>query len=111
MQAAFLLLRQYHFSHLQVRPLQAKKDVTFLQCSVEVSELYGPRARDACLGKEVLLDSLGTNAAGVTFHAHLSKGTLKGCQSILPHGDGIFAAIQLPLPGKDLPLQLDGHHI
>jgi hypothetical protein len=45
---------------------------------------------------------------GITFRAHLSKGALKGCQSIVPRGDGTFHAIQLPILGKELPLQLDG---
>jgi hypothetical protein len=49
--------------------------------------------RDAHLGEEVLLDSLNSNAIGIMFHAHLSKGTLKGYQSILPHSDGTFPAI------------------
>jgi hypothetical protein len=44
-------------------------------------------------GEEVLLDSLGSDATGVMFHEHLSKGTLKGRQSILPRGDGTFPTI------------------
>jgi hypothetical protein len=76
----------------------------FLQCPIEVDELFGPGARDMRLGEEVLLDSLSSNVTDVTFCEHLSKGTLKGCQSILPRGDGTFLAIQLPLPGKELTL-------
>jgi hypothetical protein len=63
-----------------------------------------------CLAEEVLLDSLGSDATGITFHVHLSKGTLKGHQSLLPHGDGTFSTIQLPLLGKEVLLQLDDHH-
>jgi hypothetical protein len=55
-------------------------------------------------GKEELLDSLGSDATGITFCVHLSKGTLKGLQSILPRDDGTFLAIQLPLSSKELPL-------
>jgi hypothetical protein len=80
--------------------LQAKEDLAFLQCPVEAGELYGPRTRDACLGKEVLLDSLGSDVMGIMFYEHLSKGALKGCQSILPRGDGTFPAIQLPRFGQ-----------
>jgi hypothetical protein len=39
--------------------MQAKKDLAFLQRSIEVSELFGPGTRDARLSEEVLLDSLG----------------------------------------------------
>jgi hypothetical protein len=56
-----------------------------------------------CLGKEVLLDSLSSDTIGIMFCAHLSKGVLKSGQSILPRNDGAFPAIQLPLPGKELP--------
>jgi hypothetical protein len=58
-----------------------------------------------------MLDSLSLDATGVTFHVHFSKGALKGRQSILPCDNGTFPAIQLPLSGKELPLQLDGHRI
>jgi hypothetical protein len=84
--------------------------MAFLQCLDEV-ELSGVGARDACLGEEVLLDSLGSDATSITFCVHYSKGMLKGCQSILPRGDDTFTAIQFPLSGKELLLQLDGHNI
>jgi hypothetical protein len=58
-----------------------------------------------------MLDSLVSDVTGVTFRAHLSKGAVKGCQSILPRSNGTFPAIQLPLLGKELPLQHDGHRI
>jgi hypothetical protein len=93
MQFTFLLLRQYRLLHLQVRLLQAKKDLVFLQCLIEVDELCRPGARDARLGEEVLLDSLGSDAIAIMLRAHLSKGVLKCYQSILPHGDGTFPAI------------------
>jgi hypothetical protein len=57
------------------------------------------------------VDSLGSDTIDVMFHEHLSKGVLKGRQYILPRGDGTFPAIQLPLPGKELPLHLDGHRV
>jgi hypothetical protein len=65
----------------------------FLQCLVEVGELFGLGARDARLSKEVLLDRLGLDATGIMFHGHLSKGALKSRQSVLPRGDGTFLAI------------------
>jgi hypothetical protein len=40
-----------------------------------------------------MLDNLGSDVIGVAFHVHLSKGALKGCQSILPHNDDTFPAI------------------
>jgi hypothetical protein len=104
MQAVLQLLRQYHSSHLQVRLLQAKEDLAFLQHLIEVDELFGPRTRDIHVGEELLLDSLGSDVTGVTFHDHLSKGALRGCQSVLPRGDGTFPAIHLPLSGMELPL-------
>jgi hypothetical protein len=76
---------------------------------VEVSELFGPRAVDRHLGEQVLLGSLGSDVIDVKFCEHLPMGALKGRQTILPCGDGTFPAIQLPLPGKELPLQLDDH--
>jgi hypothetical protein len=84
-------------------------DLAFLQCPVVVGELFGPGARDAHLGEEVMLDSLSSAMTGIMFHAYLSKGMLKSHQSILPHGNGTLLAIQLPLPSKELPLQLDDH--
>jgi hypothetical protein len=56
------------------------------------------------LGKEVLLDNLGSNVTGITFRVHLSKGALKSRQSILPRSDDDFPAIQHTLPGKELAL-------
>jgi hypothetical protein len=58
-----------------------------------------------------MLNSLSSDVTGITFRASLFKGMLKSRQSILPHDDGAFPAIQLPLPGKKLLLQLDGHRI
>jgi hypothetical protein len=111
MQAAFLLLCQYLLLHLQVHLLLAEKDQAFLQHPVEVSELSGFGARDTRLGEVVLLNNLGSDMTGVTFHMHHSKAVLKSCQSILPCGDGTIPAIQLPLPGKDQPLLLNDHRI
>jgi hypothetical protein len=111
MQATLLLLCQYRLSHLQVCLLKANKALVFLQHLVEVGLLLGPRARDTRLGEEVLLDSVSSNAIVITFRVHLSLGALKGRQSILPHGDGTFPAIHLPLPGKEQPQPLDDHCI
>jgi hypothetical protein len=69
--AAFLLLHQYRLSDLQVYLLQAKKDLAYLQCPIEVGEMSGPRARDTCQGEEVLLDSLGSDATDITLCVHL----------------------------------------
>jgi hypothetical protein len=106
-----MLLRQFCLLHLQVYLVQAKEDMTFLQCPAEANELFGPGARSTHLGKEVLPDTLGSDATGIPFHVHLSKGALKSHQSILPRGDCAFPALQLPLLGKKLPLQLDDHRI
>jgi hypothetical protein len=73
--------------------------------------LFGPKARDARLDKEVLLDSLGSDVISVTFHAYLSKGVLESYRSITLHGDDTLSTIQLPFPSKELCLQLDGHHM
>jgi hypothetical protein len=67
--------------------------MVFLQCLIEVVELFGLGTRGARLGKEVLLDNLSSDATGITFHVLLSKGTLKSRQSILPSGDGAFPTI------------------
>jgi hypothetical protein len=49
----------------------------FLQHPIEADELLGPRTRGAHLDKEVLLYSLGSDAIGTMFRAHLFKGVLK----------------------------------
>jgi hypothetical protein len=61
--------------------------------SVEVGDPFGPRARHARLGKEFLLDSLGSDSTSITFRVHFSLGALKGYQSIIPCSDGTFPAI------------------
>jgi hypothetical protein len=76
----------------------------FLQRPVEVGEPFGHGTSDARLRREVFLDNLCSNVTDITFRMHLSKGVLKSSQSILPRGDGAFPAVQLPLPGKKLPL-------
>jgi hypothetical protein len=55
--------------------------------------------------------SLSLDALGVMFYAHPPKGVLKSHHSILPRDDSAFLAIQLPLPGEELPLQLDGQRL
>jgi hypothetical protein len=87
-----------------------KEDLAFHQHPTEVYELFRPGARGARLGKEVLLGNLGLDMLSVTFYAHHPKGMLESHQPILPRGDGAYPAIQLPLPGKELLLQLDGKH-
>jgi hypothetical protein len=77
MQVVLLVLCQYQLLHLQVHLLQAKEDLAFHQCLIEVDELLGPRTRGTRLGKGVLLDNHGLDMTGITFHTHLSKGTLK----------------------------------
>jgi hypothetical protein len=85
MQVMHMILRQYRLLHLQVHLLLAKEDLIFLQRLVEADELFGHGARGVHLvGKEVLLESLGSDATGITFRAHLSKGALKSHQSIFP---------------------------
>jgi hypothetical protein len=66
-----------------------------LQRLAELGELFRPGTGDTCLGKEVLLDSIGTFMTSITFHAHLPKhghplgyGTSPGHKSFLPCGDG-----------------------
>jgi hypothetical protein len=56
------------------------------------------------VGEEILLDSVGTDTASVTFREHHPKRALKGHQSFLPHGDDALLAIQLSLLSKKLPL-------
>jgi hypothetical protein len=73
-------------------------------------ELFTPRTRGAHPGKEAPLDSLGMDARGITFRVCHPKRTHESHQPIVPCGDGTFPAIQLPLLGKELLLQLDGHH-
>jgi hypothetical protein len=104
MQVVRMILRQYRLLHLRVCLLLATEDLMFLQRLIEANELFGHGARGMRLGKEVLLESLSSYVTGITFCAHLSKGALKSHQSILPHGDDAFPAIQLPLPGKKLTL-------
>jgi hypothetical protein len=108
MQVTRLLLHQHHLLHLYVRVLQGQEDLAFLQRPVEVDEMFRPGARGARLGKEVLLESFSLDILGIMFYVHPPKGALEICQSVLPRGDGAFHAIQLPIPGKELFLQLDG---
>jgi hypothetical protein len=42
---------------------------------------------------------------------HTSLSTCKGHKHFFPHDDGTFSAVQLPLPYKELPLQLNGHRM
>jgi hypothetical protein len=60
-------------------------DLPFLQCPVEVDELFRPGTRGAHPSKEVLLDSVGLGMTRITFPVHLPKGTLKSHQSTPPH--------------------------
>jgi hypothetical protein len=91
--------------------MQAKEDMAFLKRLVEVNELFGPGIGGVHLSKEVLLNSLSSDASSVTFHVPLPKGALKSRQPILPHGNGAFPASQLPPLSKELPLHLNNHCI
>jgi hypothetical protein len=84
-------------------------DLAFLQHPIEVDELFRPGTRGARPSKEALLDNLYLDVHGITFCVHLAKGALEICQSILLRGDGTFPTIQLPISGKEMLLQLDGH--
>jgi hypothetical protein len=61
--------------------------------------------------EEILLDDIDMGATSITFHAHLLECACKGHQAFLPHDDGTLSAIQLPLMGKELLFQLDGHRM
>jgi hypothetical protein len=111
MQSALQLLCQYHLTHLQVRVLQVEKDLAFLQCPAKAKKLFEPGAGRAHLDKEVLLDSISTDMTSVAFCAHLPKHVHKGRQSFLPRDHDTLSAIQLPLPSKELPLQLNDHRM
>ncbi len=63
------------------------------------------------LDEEVPLDGTGTGATSIMFHMHLPNCAPKGHQHFLPRNDGTLSAIQHPLLAKELPLQLNGHHI
>jgi hypothetical protein len=58
---------------------------------------------EACVLAKKSCWTADSDATGFMFCVHLSKGTLKSRQSILPRGDGAFPTIQLPLLGKNLP--------
>jgi hypothetical protein len=109
MQAALQLLHQDCLTHLQVCLLQAEKDLVLLQRPVEVGKLFLPRTGHACLGEEIPLDSISMDTTSIAFHTHLPKRACKGRQSIVPRDHDTLSAIQLPLPSKELPLQLNGY--
>jgi hypothetical protein len=92
MQVTLQLLCHYHLTGLQVHLLHAEKDPAFLQCPTEISKLFGPGTRCACLGEEIPLEGIGMDTASVAFHAHLHN-TCKGHQSFLPHDHGTLSAI------------------
>jgi hypothetical protein len=105
-----LLLCQYCLLHLQVCLLQAKEDLSLLQHSIKVDGVFRPGTRGTHPGVDVLLGSLSLDALSVMFHAHPLKNTHESRQSILPHSDGALSIVQLPHSGKELLLQLGGHH-
>jgi hypothetical protein len=82
-----------------------------LQHPAKVGKLFGTGTRCVRLGEEVPLDDIGTDTTGIMFHAHLPKRVCKGCQSFLPCDHDTLSAIQLPLPSKELPLQLNSHRM
>jgi hypothetical protein len=77
--------------------------------STRIHELFGPGTRGTSLGEEVPLDGIGTSVTIIMFRAHLPECMRKGHQAFLPCNDGTLSAIQLPLPNKELLLQLDDH--
>jgi hypothetical protein len=83
----------------------------FLQHTAKVVELFGPGTGGACLGEEVSLDDISTGVTSITFYVHLPERVRKGCQAFLPRDDATLSAIQLPLPGKELLLQLNDHRM
>jgi hypothetical protein len=83
----------------------------FLLPPAKVDELFGPGTEGTRPGEEVLLDGNSTSATSIMFHAHLTERTRKGHQTFLPRNDGTLSAIQLPLLGKQLFLQLDSHRM
>jgi hypothetical protein len=85
--------------------------MAFLQRPNNVGKLFGPGTTRAHLGKEVPLDDIGMDMTSIAFHAHLPKCTHKGCQSFLPCDHDTLSTIQLPLLSKELPLQLNSHHM
>jgi hypothetical protein len=80
-----------------------------LQHPVEADALFRLGTKGVRPGKVILLSNLSLDAPGVTFCVHPLKGMLKRHQSILLCSNGSFPSFQLPLPGKELLLQLDGH--
>jgi hypothetical protein len=73
-------------------------------------ELFRSGTRGVRQGKEVPSDSISLDALSITFCVRHPRHISECYQSILPHGDGAFSAIQLPLSGKVLLLQLDSRH-
>jgi hypothetical protein len=61
--------------------------------------------------REVPLDGISMTMTSITFRAHLHEHACKGSQAFLQGDDGTLSAIQLPLPGKKLLLQLGGHYL
>jgi hypothetical protein len=87
-----------------------------LQNPVEVKGAPTAGRKSACLGHIVSPDCLDSGVLIVTFSACPSYSAPERHQSILPCGDGAFPAIQLPLSGKELLLQLNdqcrrGHRV
>jgi hypothetical protein len=110
MQAVLWILRRYHLAHLQIHFLQTEEGCTFLQHPAKGIQSSRPGTRGAHLVGEVPPDGVRTGVTSITFHACFLKRTSKGRQSFLPRDDGTFSAIKLPLPSKELLLQLDVHY-
>jgi hypothetical protein len=83
----------------------------FLQHSVKVGELLRRGTGGMCLGKEVPLNSIGTDMTSIVIHTRLPKRTCNGSQPFLPCDDGTLSAIQLPLSSKKLCLQFNSHRM
>jgi hypothetical protein len=83
--------------------------LVFLQRPTVVGMLFGPGTGHTHLDEEIPSDGIGMDMASVVFYVHLPKCACKGCQSFLYHDT--LSAIQLPLPSKELPLQLNVHRV
>jgi hypothetical protein len=91
--------------------MHAKKDLAFLQRPTKVGKLFRPRNGCAHLGEKIPLDGIGMDTTSVVSCVHLPECAHEDHQSFLPRDHDTLSAIQLLLPSKELPLQLNGHRM